>query len=1565
MKFTTTLWSTLFTFSIAFANGGKDTLHINRHTQEPPKELAAPPTRSFKELDQKLATRYSQYTLRESEFTDEYIAGRFATDSTLAEFLAPAVGTFEALDESGNYVDVLTPADLVTLPVGIRQTIGGVQYFLGISSARFTPEYAELTAFMRIVLPQSDGAGGQRQLFLGATGVRLSHKGGLMGEPKLTLLGDVPIKIGGGNGLVILKGGMNMATGAVQELTYASIDCNGFKELAIRADVEFPRSMMEPVTNELEVIPDPAVRVRGNFQTVVSDWNDILVELSLPKFQLTNFKGTIFELSTAVFDFSDLRNSSNVLWPQGYQQYLIPGNENLWRGVYVNSLKVILPKEFKKKNSEERISFQAQHLLIDGMGVSGTFSVNNLLPLDEGAASGWHFSVTQLQASFVANQVVSAGFGGGIVLPVSKNNPNNSAVIQYNAVFNPQNDEYTLTASLPDTIPFSLFSAQGKLYKNSRIELKVKDHAFRPKAILHGELAIGANNGTTTSSSGDKTVDFKGILFQNLQLQTESPYFMADYFGYQGDVIKFANFPVTISNIGLIATPTQAALAFDIAVNLMKDQFNAQTRIAVIGSFSQEGGIQEWKYDRLKLERITVDADFSGIAFDGTLILMENDPVYGKGFKAHANVAFKALGNGNVKMTANAIFGKTDFRYWYIDALVNNLNISVGAAFTIKGFGGGAFYHMKKTGFGADFSVDVTDSAPTGAQYTPDDKSGLGVKAMVLFSNQVNASVFNGGAGFEMAFNTNGGINRISIFGEAHIMKEFHLPGAEKIIEKLQGIQNAETNFSPDVLERMKNSNLIDVSKTVYPSNIQGEAGINAYAAIEYDFQQRTLHGSFDLYIDVAGGLFRGRASGNRAGWAVVHFAPDKWYIHMGTPTDRLGLKVGIGSFSVQAGGYFMVGDEIPGSPPPPSVVANILGLDAESLNYMRDENALGSGRGMAFGADFSLDTGDIRFLIFYARFQAGAGFDIMVKDYGEAECKGSGQIGINGWYANGQAYAYLQGELGIRIKIGFVRKKIPIIKAGAAVLLQAKLPNPAWFRGYLGGNYSLLGGLVRGKFRFKIELGDQCELVNGGPLDGIKIIADVSPADNTSDVDVFAIPQAAFNMALESPFTLEDDDGKVKSYKIKLEEFTLYDANNQVIPATLQWNGNKDLAGIRSVDILPPTSSLRAKVKVSFLENQGGVWQPIYENGVQAIEEKEVRFTTGAAPDYIPVSNIVYAYPLFDQTYFYPQEYPNGYVKLDRGQPYLFQLQQGWRQESVYTDPNNAVLKGNISYDSGNRLVRFSLPSLGNQKSYRLSLITVPPTTAGANTSQTYAGQNLEREGNTAEIRNTEITSVAQTGETVTMLEYAFKTSQHNTFTDKMNQKALVNGLREIIYSDVHALRAEVSNSEKFSKEELSGALYSQNKPLVTVEAILDDAYFTSEIRPLIYAEYPLDGNLTVTRSTSAMGLPPVKAIEKLTWYETYLEESPSNSYLFTRMPFRYHLPYYYKQDFIDLQYKIVNRYLQNPGSYQSKIQQYNYIINGIFPYIKPGNYKVKYQYTLPGDVPGTSKVFTYTNPQ
>jgi len=56
---------------------------------------------------------------------------------------------------------------------------------------------------------------------------------------------------------------------------------------------------------------------------------------------------------------------------------------------------------------------------------------------------------------------------------------------------------------------------------------------------------------------------------------------------------------------------------------------------------------------------------------------MDNDPIYGDGFKGGVEAQFGGL--FGLKVASNAIFGKTDFRYWYIDGLVDNLSIPIGS----------------------------------------------------------------------------------------------------------------------------------------------------------------------------------------------------------------------------------------------------------------------------------------------------------------------------------------------------------------------------------------------------------------------------------------------------------------------------------------------------------------------------------------------------------------------------------------------------------------------------------------------------------------------------------------------------------------------------------------------------------------------------------------------------------------------------------------------------------------------------------------------------------------------
>jgi hypothetical protein len=77
---------------------------------------------------------------------------------------------------------------------------------------------------------------------------------------------------------------------------------------------------------------------------------------------------------------------------------------------------------------------------------------------------------------------------------------------------------------------------------------------------------------------------------------------------------------------------------------------------------------------------------------------------------------------------------------------------------------------------------------------------------------------------------------------------------------------------------------------------------------MQMDFKKMSYHSEMTLYVNVAG-VLTGSGSNNLAGTSVMHIEPGKWYLHMGTPTNPIGLKF-IGLMTVN--GYFMAGHDIP-----------------------------------------------------------------------------------------------------------------------------------------------------------------------------------------------------------------------------------------------------------------------------------------------------------------------------------------------------------------------------------------------------------------------------------------------------------------------------------------------------------------------------------------------------------------------------------------------------------------------------------------------------------------------------
>ena len=138
--------------------------------------------------------------------------------------------------------------------------------------------------------------------------------------------------------------------------------------------------------------------------------------------------------------------------------------------------------------------------------------------------------------------------------------------------------------------------------------------------------------------------------------------------------------------------------------------FSARANIGILGELTSENHTYNYKFKGLDLSAIAIKGSFCGFSMDGRLDLLENHPIYGNGFNADLKVEIK----GACKVKAKAIFGKKEFRYWYFDA---SAKISTG--YFINGFGGGAYYNMKRNAL-----ADPAEFSPSGLTYEPYQEGG-------------------------------------------------------------------------------------------------------------------------------------------------------------------------------------------------------------------------------------------------------------------------------------------------------------------------------------------------------------------------------------------------------------------------------------------------------------------------------------------------------------------------------------------------------------------------------------------------------------------------------------------------------------------------------------------------------------------------------------------------------------------------------------------------------------------------------------------------------------------------
>jgi hypothetical protein len=387
----------------------------------------------------------------------------------------------------------------------------------------------------------------------------------------------------------------------------------------------------------------------------------------------------------------------------------------------------------------------------------------------------------------------------------------------------------------------------------------------------------------------------------------------------------------------------------------------------------------------------------------------------------------------------------------------------------------------------------------------------------------------------------------------------------------------------------------------------------------------------------------------------------------------------------------------------------------------------------------------------------------------------------------------------------------------------------------------------------------------------------------------------------------------------------------------------------------------LKAKARVRLEEYKDGKWELVTGDDGAVFEEiKEISFTTGEAPTTIPVSNIEYCYPVIGQKYFYQKETSKAYIKLKRGQKYLFSPDM--RQE-VQITKGNEVFKQTVSYNESKNCVEYAMPEIPKDSKLGFNILSFAIAGETTEAEEKRVAVNLENDdsesGNEVSRREAQAEDLVQTDNGTSILSYEFGTSSYDTFKEKVENTKRTKAAVDYEYDETEDrhiyLYYKINGGEPFDPIEFSGNTYTGNKPMVEAIATLTDSFYMYKIYPLIYGGN--FGNFTFTnRNTAIFGVPPAKAVTIMVNYLTEIEQEKYDNIVTKYFPYKYELPRIYKQDFISVRTQIAN-------SSVSTYNKYSYFMAESFPQIWQGYYHINIKYTLPDGTKGSSATFEYYN--
>ncbi|MEM6769443.1 MAG: hypothetical protein AAF597_02565, partial [Bacteroidota bacterium] len=1161
--------------------------------------------------------------------------------------------------------------------------------------------------------------------------------------------------------------------------------------------------------------------------------------------------------------------------------------------------------------SANPVTVGVQDVLIDGKGFTGEAYVEgvDILGLDAGSAGGWPFSIDRFNVKVIHNGFAGGGFGGDLIIPVFTDTLKYAATIYGNNRFK--------FAVSPDTnLTMNMILAEVNLKPATKIELGYDYDGFHAVADLTGDLKFKIPD--------NAPVDLKmpELYFKGFRVSNRDPYFDAGIWEIRNQAISlsFGGFGMDLSRIkpyrGDEGT-TEFGIGFDLAISVGPD-LSAGGRFGILGELEEINNRQRWKFKEIDLKGLFIDAKIGEqVHIYGALEWYKGHNLYGKGFQGLLEANFN-VGVTSVEVQAGAMFGTlNDDKYFFVDAMANLSGTPQPSPIQITGFGGGVSYHMKN-----DFSTSTMDlSAPSepaalpalgqtlsGITYTVDTTIGLALKASVSLAAP-KKEMFNGWAGLEFVFNSRsagGGVREIAIKGQGQFMADI-LPEPPAFVDSLADVANAVLPLDslPDV-----------GGGTPVP--------ISAWLDLSYNFNDKVFDGKLDAFMNI-NGFITGAGRNNALVQAALYIDPEKWYLNIGTPTHPAGILVKVPGFTAGATAYFNMGTEIPDFPGLPANVAAMAGL------VNTNEGMRKSGGGVMFGANFFVDA-EIKAGPVYGFLEADLGFDLMLRDYGNSICQGSNRrIGINGWYAAGQAWVYLNG--GVRL-FG-----VPIFEAGVAGVMQARLPNPMWAKATMAARVKLL--FVEKKVRFDVEIGERCNLLDadGEPVPSDPIINYLDPLHKAQDVPTDVVPSVYFNYPINRSFTAADGE----TYRAEMTALELKSlGGGYVLGFDEQWSSDRTKVELLPYSLMPGNDSIELTVTVEVRKGNNPV----------RTESQTIVFHTAEDYDYIPLSNVKYSYPVDGMYDFYAKEdvRREGFIQLRSGQASLLTgLPEGTIQYVLLKNTQGEEKTIPFNYDVVHRKITF-------------------PLADGTLTKGTYYEMSLVQEDEAKDRR--ELLAPVQ-----------FRVSDYDKFNDKLAEVVNAPNAFGPSLGGAGFIAKRLQNGLFFDDVERLGA--GLDKPLVRISANLNSNY-VRQLDVLVNDRFPTPSNASgcgtfdysvANRYESLYDAAGVSSYEQLIVDDAAFQNGsvqlPDNftQYLQYDVPGEVYNRFREIEDqigaCIDL---ITDEFEGEPGQGNATLdmtirellgfEAYNFYQNAEFPSAPAGYYQVRVNYTLPDGrmtTPGT----------